>query len=285
MDDYNDNISEYKTFEDTVSKNPEDIYIKEQDVDQDGNKLKIKKEILRKHGLHNLIDNDSELVQDMLMLFVRNYNKKKDRHKRKRIVIEDCYLKKQVPLHELNSKALNKDPNIDSNTASNTTLNTTLNTTSNTTSNTTLNKDPNANSNTNKDQIKVLNKDQIKVLNKDLIKVPIKDPGSYQYFSNIVQTAAGYNSFFDYFDENLSINNAISCDVTCNENTSSYIFEKNPQFFNKEKEINPFNKEDLNVYDLEKNKHKKQKNIGRISVIAFSAMFLMGSTWLNKYFS
>ena len=50
-------------------------------------------------------------------------------------------------------------------------------------------------------------------------------------------------------------------------------------------EFDPFDRHDTNLYDIDKNKHRKQKNINRLGIVGFSAAVIMGSAWLNSYFS
>ena len=93
---------------------------------------------------------------------------------------------------------------------------------------------------------------------------------------NIDMELDNKNNFFDYYNENTSINNAIvDCNNSIQNFESSYIIDD---------EFIPFNKYDLNPYDFDKNKHKKQKNVNKIGILALSAMVLVGSTWINKYF-
>ena len=87
------------------------------------------------------------------------------------------------------------------------------------------------------------------------------------------------NDFFDNYNENLSINNVISCENL----EKSSIFDNNEDFL--KNEVNPFEKHDTNIYDVDKNKHKSKKNMDKLGMVTLSAVVLMGSAWINKYFS
>ena len=98
-------------------------------------------------------------------------------------------------------------------------------------------------------------------------------------FNNI-----GSASFFQCFDEELSINNVVSCnqlnnssdyDSKLNELTTSYMFD-NEDF--KKTDVFPFD-EGINSYE----KPKKNKNfMGRLGVITVSAMMLVSGSWVTN---
>jgi len=77
-------------------------------------------------------------------------------------------------------------------------------------------------------------------------------------------------NFFECFDENLSINNAIVCDKL--DPNASYMFETEDL---RKNDIYPF--ED-GVYNL----NKKKSTRSRVSIIALSAVKLLGGSWLEN---
>ncbi len=59
------------------------------------------------------------------------------------------------------------------------------------------------------------------------------------------------------------------------EISSSYLFEQDSNDNNDDSY--PFDIHDTNVYDVDKIKHKKQKNMDRFGMIALFALFIMGN--------
>ena len=94
----------------------------------------------------------------------------------------------------------------------------------------------------------------------------------------------GSASFFQCFDEEISINNAVLCnklndsdhsDSKLNELTTSYMFDNEDL---KKTDVFPFD-EGMHVYE----KSKKNKNLmGRVGVIAVHAMMLISGSWVNN---
>ena len=94
----------------------------------------------------------------------------------------------------------------------------------------------------------------------------------------------GSNSFFQCFDEEISINNAVLCnklngsdhyDSKLNELTTSYMFDNEDL---KKADVFPF---DEGIHLCEKS--KKNKNLlGRVGVIAVHAMMLISGSWVNN---
>lgn len=90
----------------------------------------------------------------------------------------------------------------------------------------------------------------------------------------------GYDNFFSYYDDDISINNAIAChnkDINCKDNIDnnievSSLFEQDS---NNNDDSYPFDIHDANVYDVDKIKHKKQKNMDRFGMVALFALFIM----------
>ena len=107
-------------------------------------------------------------------------------------------------------------------------------------------------------------------------------------------------SFFECFNEEKCVNNVIAC---CGnekfgfqkkgdsvEVVSSYLFDKDPHFledsnsdpFDKFDKYDKCDKFDTDFYDdVDKIKHKKQKNFERIGAIAFSTVVMMGTAWIK----
>lgn len=124
----------------------------------------------------------------------------------------------------------------------------------------------------------------------DLIENIIKNNTSEQ---------GNQQNFFKCFDEENTLNNAVAC-VTgdrlrgcasaCNNSeyefnvTSVYVFDKDPNNIKFNQDICPLKNYDLDTINLDKKRHKNQKNMGRLSMIAFSAMMIMGSAWFNNYY-
>jgi hypothetical protein len=77
-------------------------------------------------------------------------------------------------------------------------------------------------------------------------------------------------NFFECFDENLSINNAIVCDKF--DPNTSYVFESEDM---RKNDIYPF--ED-GIYNI----HTKKSTKSRINIIALSAVKLLGGSWLES---
>jgi len=102
------------------------------------------------------------------------------------------------------------------------------------------------------------------------------------YIKNIQNST----QFFGCFDVENSVNNAIDCSCSGDEKnievTSSYIFEKDPLLMEHDNP-DPFDKFD--IYDQDKIKHKNQKNIGKLGVVTFSAIIMLGSACITKYLS
>jgi hypothetical protein len=104
-----------------------------------------------------------------------------------------------------------------------------------------------------------------------------------------------WNSFFNCFDIENSINNVIACednetviigsvhDKNISDVSSSYIFEKSPDIL-PDQGYDPFIQYDRIGYEDDKNKHKQQKNINRLGMIALSTAVVMGSAWINSLF-
>lgn len=94
------------------------------------------------------------------------------------------------------------------------------------------------------------------------------------------------DSFFECFNNELSINNSIACntvsntntyDTKLNELTTSYMFDNEDL---KKTDVFPFD-DGINGYD----KPIKPKNVmGRAGVIAVSAMMLISGSWVNTIF-
>ena len=98
------------------------------------------------------------------------------------------------------------------------------------------------------------------------------------------------HNFFDYFDEDKSINNVVACshheDFNKNgkisEVSCSYIFDKDPHIL-PDKDCTPFEKYDQEGYQKDKIKYKKQKNINRLGVATLSTIVVMGSAWIHSF--
>lgn len=87
------------------------------------------------------------------------------------------------------------------------------------------------------------------------------------------------NNFFKCYNED-SVNNAV---VTIENTNDEFIFDKDPDLAKSVNEINRFNNNDINPYNFYSTKYQKQKNMNGLSMVALSAMVVMGSAWLNKY--
>lgn len=108
-------------------------------------------------------------------------------------------------------------------------------------------------------------------------------------------TSADWNSFFNCFDIEKSINNVIACDdketITYKsvadqqipDVSSNYIFEKDPHIL-PDQGSDPFIEYDQIGYEDDKNRHKQQKNINRLGMIALSTAVVMGSAWIHNIF-
>lgn len=98
------------------------------------------------------------------------------------------------------------------------------------------------------------------------------------------------NSFFKCFEEDQNINNAVDCEESVDIDNkkilevASSIYEREPMILQND-DFDPFDRHDTNAYDVDKTKHRKQKNINRLGMVGFSAAVIMGSAWLNNYFS
>lgn len=101
------------------------------------------------------------------------------------------------------------------------------------------------------------------------------------------------DNFFNCFNIENSVNNAIACSTNSNDKNgenednniinSSYVFENEPSINETDKELCPFDKYDINLYDADKIKHKNQKNLSRLGVVTLSAMIMIGSAYITKY--
>jgi hypothetical protein len=104
------------------------------------------------------------------------------------------------------------------------------------------------------------------------------------YINNIDIT---YNSqFFECYNEENCVNNAVgavSYDSNNNKITSSYVFEKDPLFL-ETSDPDPFiNQDNYDNYNCsDKNKHHKL--MGNLGIVTFSAMIMLGSAYITKYF-
>lgn len=99
------------------------------------------------------------------------------------------------------------------------------------------------------------------------------------------------DNFFEFFDEEKSINNVVACsndDDFCKSSTkisdisSSYLFDKDQSIL-PDKDYLPFEKYDQEGYQKEKVKYKRQKNINRLGVVTLSTVVVMGSAWINNF--
>jgi hypothetical protein len=107
-------------------------------------------------------------------------------------------------------------------------------------------------------------------------------PGQYNITSD---------NFFEYFDEEKSINNVVACshheDFCKDANkisdiSSSYLFDRDQSIL-PDKDSPPFETYDQEGYQKDKIKYKKQKSINRLGVVTFSTVVVMGSAWINSF--